>query len=150
MNLALHMIQDQLALEKLQKFLQTNKLPHQDVRLSAGEKIFLGFYDDAGELVASGGLELYGDAALLRSVAVQETQRGRSLGKRMVDELIQRAQQLPVRRIFLLTESAPDFFQRIGFMPVDRGSVPPALQASSEFADVCPASAVCMFYELKR
>src|SRR5437879_8565216 len=38
--------------------------------------------EDAGRIVASAGLELYGSAALLRSVAVAEAFRNRGLGDR--------------------------------------------------------------------
>jgi amino-acid N-acetyltransferase len=144
------MIQDQIALEKLQQFLQSNKLPYQDIDSSISTKgrMFLGYYDDAGELIGSGGLELYGDAALLRSLAVKENQRGKDLGKKIVDDLVSQARKANIANIFLLTETAKDFFLKKGFNLIDRNEVPENVRASSEFSHVCPASAVCMFYKL--
>jgi amino-acid N-acetyltransferase len=144
------MIQDQIALEKLQKFLQSNKLPHQDIdnAISTKGRMFLGYYDDSGELIGSGGLELYGDAALLRSVAVKENQRGKELGKKIIDDLVSQAQKANIASIFLLTETAKDFFLKRGFKLIERNEVPDAIKASSEFTHVCPSSAVCMFYKL--
>ncbi len=44
---------------------------------------------------------------------------------------------------YLLTTTAAPYFERFGFTEVPRTSAPAALQASSEFASVCPASATC-------
>lgn len=115
------MIQDQIALEKLQKFLQTNKLPHQDVSdaITTKGRVFLGYYDDGGELIGSGGLEMYGDSALLRSVAVKENARGQKLGKKIVDDLVAQARNSKINNIFLLTETAKDFFYKERFYNCD-------------------------------
>lgn len=144
------MIQDQIALEKLQKFLHANKLPHQDIAdgITTKGRVFLGYYDDSGELIGSGGLELYGDSALLRSVAVKENSRGQELGKKIVDDLVTQARNSKINNIFLLTETAKDFFTKKGFTIVPRDEVPAQVRSSSEFTHVCPTSAICMFYKL--
>jgi len=143
------MIQDQIALEKLQKFLQSYKLPHQDIEnITTKGRVFLGYYDGGGELIGSGGLELYGDSALLRSIAVKENARGQELGKKIVDDLVTQARNSKINNIFLLTETAKDFFIKKGFTIVSRDDVPSQVRASSEFTHVCPSSAICMFYKL--
>jgi amino-acid N-acetyltransferase len=144
------MIQDQMALEKLQKFLQLNKLPSEDLTESYNVKgrIYLGYEDDRGELIGSGGLELYGTSALLRSVAVKEQHRDKFIGRKIVDDLIQKAKEMNISDIYLLTESAQDYFVKLGFTAVDRNEVPEKVRASSEFTHICPTSAVCMFYKL--
>jgi amino-acid N-acetyltransferase len=144
-------IQEQLELERLKQFLQLNKLPYQDIDTSftGKDKIFLGYYDEVGELIGSGGLELYGDAALLRSVAVKENQRGKELGKKIIDDLVSHAQKANIANIFLLTETAKDFFLKRGFEVIGRNEVPDSIKASSEFSHVCPASAVCMTYKIE-
>jgi amino-acid N-acetyltransferase len=150
MHIQAQMIQDQLALEKLQKFLQINKLPIEDIQdyYAIKGRMFLGYYDELGELVGSGGLELHGDAALLRSVAVKETARGSSLGHRIVTDLISQAKKSNSKHIFLLTETAQSYFERFGFKEINRNEVPDPIRASSEFTHVCPTSAICMFYKL--
>src|SRR5687767_9107931 len=131
------MIQDQIALEKLQKFLQSNKLPHQDIEnITTKGRVFLGYYDDTGELIGSGGLEMYGDSALLRSVAIKEHVRGQELGKKIVDDLVTQARNSKINNIFLLTETAKDFFTKKGFTIVSRDEVPSQVKASSEFTHV--------------
>src|SRR5439155_23366741 len=59
--------------------------------------------EDAGRIVASAGLELYGVAALLRSVAASEAVRNPGLGDAMVTQLHHRARFNGGRAVDLLT-----------------------------------------------
>jgi amino-acid N-acetyltransferase len=97
-----------------------------------------------GELVGSAALELYGESALLRSVAVAPAYRGRGVGRCLTDAALLLARAQDVRRVYLLTTTAPDFFAGLGFTRVDRAAVPPALQASAEFSGACPDTACVM------
>lgn len=142
-----NMIQDQLALEKLQKFLQANKLPHTDVKIEGS--LYLGYHDEHGNLIGSGGLELYGQAALLRSVAVAETFRGHSIGKQIVDDMVAKARSLRMKSIYLLTETAQHFFLKKGFEDISRNEVPQPVRESTEFSHICPTSATCMIYKIQ-
>ncbi len=145
------MIQDQLALEKLQKFLHKNELPYSDLNdtLKVKGKILFGYYDDDGKIVGSGGLELHGTSALLRSVAVKSTHRGKKLGQKIIHDLIAKAREVNIENIYLLTETATEFFARHQFEVISREKVPDEIRASSEFMHICPVSAVCMFYKLR-
>lgn len=140
------LIQDQIALEKLQKFLQANNLPHADIRLN--QNLFIGYYDDHDNLIASGGLECYGNAALLRSVAVAESLRGKSLGTQIVDDLINKAKTLHIEELYLLTETAHNFFVKKGFKTASRKAVPELITQSPEFSHLCPSTAHCMVYKI--
>lgn len=97
-----------------------------------------------GELAAVGGLEVCGDSALLRSVAVRPAWRRHGLGQALVRRLDRRGEERGVRALYLLTTTAEHYFSRLGFATVDRGGVPPAIAATLEFRTVCPASAVAM------
>jgi amino-acid N-acetyltransferase len=101
-----------------------------------------------GQVVGSAALELYGTAALLRSVAVDGRLRGRGLGRRLAANVLERARTRGVERVYLLTETAPEFFARLGFQPVERAAVPEAVRQSVEFAGACPASAQVMERQL--
>lgn len=101
---------------------------------------------DDGALAGLAGMEIYGDVALLRSVAVAE--RGQGLGQALVREVIAAAQARGIRQIALLTTTAAGFFPRFGFRPVERSDMPEALHASREFQGACPASAVAMLADL--
>ncbi|NBP67817.1 MAG: GNAT family N-acetyltransferase [Cytophagia bacterium] len=135
-------IKDQIALEKLQSFLQKNALPFRDVKLEGS--VYLYYLDDHKQLVASGGLELFGSYALLRSVAVDQEQRGKKFGQQIVHDLLTKAKSLGVTELYLLTETAERFFENKGFTKISREQAPEAILNSSEFKTVCPVSAVCM------
>jgi amino-acid N-acetyltransferase len=102
----------------------------------------------AGDVVGSIGLEPYGRSALLRSLAVAPQERDRGLGRELTERLLELAAGDGATRIFLLTETAADFFVRLGFRPIAREDVDPAVRASLEFAGICPQSAVCMRRDL--
>ncbi len=105
--------------------------------------ILIGYYEE-DRLIATGALELRGQYALLRSLAVKDALRGRRLGSRITDELIDVARENKVTHIYLLTETARLFFKRKGFVDIDRKDVPAEVQGSSEFSGVCSDDAVCM------
>ncbi|MGZ6339132.1 MAG: arsenic resistance N-acetyltransferase ArsN2 [Candidatus Limnocylindrales bacterium] len=99
-------------------------------------------------IVACAGLESHGEAWLLRSVAVASDRRGQGFGRRVVRAAEQAATASGARELYLLTETAGPFFARLGYEPVDRAAVPPALAASAEFADLCPVAAPVMWRRL--
>ena len=97
-----------------------------------------------GRIVGCAAIELYGAAALLRSVAVDASRRGQGLGQRLTAATLELASQRGARTVYLLTESAQDFFPRFGFRSIPRSEVEPAVQRSVEFTSACPASAQAM------
>jgi phosphinothricin acetyltransferase len=99
-------------------------------------------------IVGSAVIEPYGDAGLLRSIAVESSLRGTGLGHRLVDAALGLARERNIRDVFLLTETAPSLFARMGFQPTVRSRVPPAVRQSVEFASACPASARAMHLPL--
>jgi amino-acid N-acetyltransferase len=95
-------------------------------------------------VVGVAGMERYGDSGLLRSVAVAPAWRGSGLGRTLVDHVLEEGRTAGVRDVYLLTTTAEHYFPRLGFICVDRESVPAGLRASAEFTGACPASAVVM------
>jgi amino-acid N-acetyltransferase len=94
------------------------------------------------EVVGTVALEAYEDGALLRSLAVAESERGKGLGIELTQAAIAlaRARGMPV--LVLLTETAAEFFPKFGFETVSRAEVPVGVRRSVEFTTVCPESAV--------
>jgi len=90
------------------------------------------------------GMEIRGDAGLLRSLAIAEHLRGGGLAVLLVEALEARARAIGIRTLHLLTTTAEGFFARRGYASVDRTSVPEAILATEEFRSICPASAACM------
>ncbi len=100
-------------------------------------------------IVGSAALELYNPAALLRSVAVDRPFRDQGLGHQLTQAALDLARQHGVDQVYLLTETASDFFPRFGFHSINRAEVAPEVQQSVEFASVCPVSAVAMRVSLR-
>ncbi len=100
--------------------------------------------DDASRVIGYGGFELYGVNALLRSVVVLPQSRGHGQGAILVRALEAHARQNGVAAIWLLTTAATAFFDKQGYVRVERSLAPPAIAASREFTSLCPASATCM------
>lgn len=97
---------------------------------------------EGDHIAGTAGLEMYGDVALLRSVAVVESFRGRGFGRRLVREALDEARRQGVRQVALLTGDAAPFFARLGFQEVDRSVLDRRLFASKEFADpICVGAA---------
>ena len=96
---------------------------------------------DDGRLVGCAAVEIYGPAGLLRSVCVAPAIRGTGLGRKLVIEAETMARQLGVEELFLLTETAIEWFPRLGYVPDRREVAPAQLQASPEFAGACPDTA---------
>ncbi len=86
---------------------------------------------ERGEVVGAAGLEVYGDAALLRSVVVDPAWRKKHLGEALVRASLANARERRIGTIYLLTESAADFFARFGFERIAQAEIDPAVVAGS-------------------
>jgi amino-acid N-acetyltransferase len=99
-------------------------------------------------IVGCSALELYQECALLRSVAVKTTHRGRGLASRLTKAALELARNHQVTTVYLLTETADTFFSKLGFKPIPRSEVPQKVQGSIEFTTLCPHSATTMMVTL--
>jgi len=97
-----------------------------------------------GEVVGVAGLERYGPAGLLRSVAVRPEARNTGVGGALIDRILAEAVAGGMRDIFLLTTTAESYFARRQFSRIAREAVPEPVQASIEFQGACPSSAIVM------
>jgi amino-acid N-acetyltransferase len=118
-------------------------LPNSDVD-DSGRILFLIADDADGRPAACMGFEAYGSEALLRSLAVSPAMSGRGVGRALVAAAEDKARATGVSRLYLLTTTASDFFLQAGYDVINRVEAPDALQRSSQFSELCPASAVCM------
>lgn len=99
---------------------------------------------DAAGLVGVVGLEPHGRTALLRSLAVREDGRGGGLGAALLAHAESQAAALGVDTLYLLTTTAERFFAARGYAVTSRDAAPPEIEATSEFAGLCPSSSICM------
>jgi amino-acid N-acetyltransferase len=102
------------------------------------------------EVVGCSALELYQEYALLRSVAVKPSYRGRGVAARLTKAALDLAGRHRVTTVYLLTETASVFFSKLGFKPISRSEVPQKVQSSVEFTTLCPDTATVMTIPLKQ
>ena len=114
-------------------------LPTDD--LAEAGRQFFAYAGLDGVPAGVGGFEILGRDALIRSVAVPSTARRRGLGAAILPLLLARAHAAGARQAWLLTETAADFFIRLGFRPCDRAEAPSAILATRQAASLCPAGA---------
>ena len=95
-------------------------------------------------VVGAGGLEIAGNDALLRSVVVHPDERGTGTGQAITARLIADARARGLDSVWLLTETAPTFFERFGFRTSERSGASAELRATDEFTSCCPSTAVAM------
>jgi amino-acid N-acetyltransferase len=113
--------------------------------VGAAEAFRTGIVANADDrIVGAAAVEPYGDAALLRSVVVSREHRGGGIGRALVAAAEGVARNGGAKELYLLTESAADWFSSLGYRPLGRDEVPRAVAASVEFTEACPTTAIAM------
>ena len=126
--------------EEVIRLLEDNSLPTSDL---AGKELY-ALLDEDGKLLGSGGLEIFGNKTLVRSVCIIKEMQGHGLGRIINKELEKIAAGKNIHELFLLTTTAKKFFEQQKYSVIDRSAVPEVIQKSSEFSEVCPSSATVM------
>ncbi len=94
-------------------------------------------------------LEVLGDDAILRSLAVDPESRGVGYGWMLADMAVSQARWRGVRRIYLVTAGASDFFAaKFGFRVVDRSTVAKLVGNHETFSRPSSAQLVAMRLDL--
>jgi amino-acid N-acetyltransferase len=136
-------------LESVLALLMAVNLPLEGVRESS-EHFWIWRERNSAPIKGCIGLEIYGSDAVLRSFAVHPEFRSLGIGGRLLRTALKHARQSGVKRVFLLTSTAADYFSLKGFLPTDRETVPSTIAQSIEFRSICPKSATCMALSLGR
>ena len=93
------------------------------VKLYEDVQEFLVAQTDDGEVVGCGALHvMWEDLAEVRTLAVDPKMRGTGTGHALLEQLLARARELGVRRLFCLTFEV-DFFGKHGFHELDGSPV---------------------------
>lgn len=135
---------DSSALAQMKDALRSAGLPADDL----SDDLLAFRLDDFSGTAGWAALERFGDQALLRSLVVLPEHRGTGRGADLVRQVIAIAVASDIRRLWILTETAAPFFEKLGFEAVERAAAPDTIQATSEFRKCCPASATCMTLSL--
>ena len=125
--------------------LKRSKLPDADLERHLETLIVAR---EGERIIGCAAIELYGAAGLLRSVAVEIANRDLGLGIQLTEAALALARARGVRTLYLLTETAAEFFPRFGFRTIPRRDVDAAVQRSVEFTTACPETALAMRADL--
>jgi amino-acid N-acetyltransferase len=128
-------------LPALAALLDQTRLPSEDIGEHV-ENFFVARWE--GKILGTIGAELHGDDALLRSLAVVDSERNKGIGDALVRRLLAHLKTKEIRRVALLTTTAERYFAKRGFRQVQSELVPPFVKSTKEFQRYCPATAVCM------
>jgi amino-acid N-acetyltransferase len=99
-------------------------------------------------IVGAAAVERYRAAGLLRSVVVAPERRGTGLGHELVVAAERLAHDEGVATLYLLTDTAIDWFPRLGYVVIPRDKAAAAVGSSVEFTTACAVSAVAMRRDL--
>lgn len=89
--------------------------------------------DNGGPVVGLAGLEIYPPSALLRSVVVDESLRGRGLGDMLTRTALAEARGRGVRNVYLFTMDRAPFFARHGFEVCSMDDFDPEGRKASQY-----------------
>ena len=127
--------------EKIIGLLTAEKLPVADLPETLDN--FIVAIED-GAVIGIGGIEIYGRYGLLRSLAVRPDFRSKGIAGKLLRRIDALCSVKGLTELYLLTETAADYYERKGYRKITRAGVPEEVQQSSEFSHVCPQSAIVM------
>jgi amino-acid N-acetyltransferase len=120
--------------------LQQHDLPVSDI----DESKILCLLMDEEKIIGTAGLEIFEDGALLRSISVIKEEQRKGYGKFINEQVEKYAKENGIHCLYLLTNTAKDFFDKQGYVEIKREESPEALKQTAEFTSLCPSSAVVM------
>jgi amino-acid N-acetyltransferase len=129
-------------LEEVSRLLHDAGLPTADLTERHCEHFF--YVGSATGPTGLIGLEPYDEVALLRSLVVTPAARAAGVGSALLRHAEEHARAIGVRRLYLLTTTADEFFARRGYQLAPRDSAPASIRTTREFAGICPASSAFM------
>ena len=129
-------------LHDVERILLSHNLPVDD--LSDVELVNFFGCGEEGSPKGVIGLELHGSDGLLRSLAVDPEVQGEGCGASLLSALELHSQNVGIKNLYLLTETAEEYFKSKGFETVDRKSVSEKIRQTAQFSSLCPDSATLM------
>lgn len=123
------------------ELLQSSQLPTEDLRPDL-ENFWIAEYDE--KAIGLIGLDLYAPYGLLRSMIVLPEERSKGIASQLVEQVEARGMELGLTELFLITNTAADYFTRKNFRQMDKSALPASVGSSREMNGLCPASSVIM------
>ncbi len=128
------------------ELLLKHKLPTEDINQGLAHFFIVKQH---GLPVGVIGMELYSEYGLLRSMATDPAYRNNGIASSLVAELFNYGKRLGLKEMYLLTETAENYFAKKGFQKINREETPTAIKQSAEFSHLCPSTAVVMKKEIQ-
>ena len=135
-----------LDIERIEHLLKECSLPYNDLN-----KYIQNFVvaENNNIIIGVGGFEKYGDISLIRSLAVISEYRGIGVGGKIYALLERKISNVGINKLYLLTETATDYFKKVGFTIRVRENIPEAILQTKQFRELCPSTAFVMYNELR-
>jgi amino-acid N-acetyltransferase len=127
---------------EVESLLTTSSLLTTDLHQNDKIQLFGAYQDE--NLIACIGVEIYDNTALLRSLAVRLECRSRGIGKKLSEHIEKYCQQKGVKELYLLTETADKYFDRLGYTKQKRQEAPESIKGTTQFSGLCPSSSKFM------
>ena len=134
-------------IKDVRNLLENNMLPFQDITIS-NVKFIVAIENH--EILGCIGLEQHKNDGLLRSFAVKDQNKGKGIGQNLLKELLKKSKAEGIHTIHLLTTTAEKYFTKNDFKVKPRETAPALIQKTTEFLNICPASAIYMVYQLDK
>lgn len=99
-------------------------------------------------LIGVAGIEIHGDAAVLRTVAVALPYRRAGWGHALTIAAERLATTRGMTGMFVLTATAADWFRQRGYQACRRNAAPPAIATSTHFWGLSPGDAAFLYKRL--
>jgi amino-acid N-acetyltransferase len=134
-------------LKDVEELLELTELPIDGVSLHIDDFFVAkteGYQKNISSIVGCVGLEIYGEDAVLRSLAVHPEYQGKGIGKTLILKITEYAKKKSVKMLYLLTTTAEDYFPVHGFQFTSRDDIPQTILNSPEFSSICPSSAISL------
>jgi len=128
-------------LPRIKEILSQNNLPADDCGCHTENFIVS---QKEGKIIGVGGLEVYGAFGLVRSIAVIPECRSQGIAREIFTLVEVLANDRGVNTLYLLTETAADYFRKLGFSVNSRAETPEAIAATKQFSELCPSTAEVM------
>ena len=104
-------------------------LGKEKVELYESVQEFLVAEDSDGRVIGCGALHvMWEDLGEVRTLAVSKSRQGQGVGRAILVNLLDRAKEIGLTRIFCLTFEV-DFFSKLGFEPISETPVEPEVYA---------------------
>lgn len=134
-------------LAEIKEILKQSNLPTEDCDSHVDNFIVA---EQERKIIGTGGIEIYGALGLVRSIVVIPEYRGKGISREILTILESRAYDRGVNILYLLTETAEEYFKNLGFSVKNRLETPEAIVNTKQFSNLCPSTAKVMRRDINK